>query len=102
MSGFAPLKSCRARFDASMTSSNRLGTFLRQSSTVIRDMDLLLCFDTSIETDFSVAVKPLGPQQTGFYSPGEAQNRVSMCVISSHKSNDLLLHWDLDSDLTNT
>jgi hypothetical protein len=38
MRGFAPLKSCLARLDASMTSSKRLETFLKQSSTVIRDM----------------------------------------------------------------
>lgn len=38
INGFAPLKSCLARLDASITSSNRLVTFCKQSSTVMRDM----------------------------------------------------------------
>ena len=39
-SGFAPLKSCFALFEARITSSNRLGIFPRQSSTVMRAMNI--------------------------------------------------------------
>ena len=38
-SGFAPLKSCLALFEASTTNSKRLGILLRQSSTVMRATD---------------------------------------------------------------
>jgi hypothetical protein len=56
ISGFAPLKSCLARFDASMTNSKRFETLRRQSSTVIRDMFDSSLVDNQIQTDFSNAV----------------------------------------------
>jgi hypothetical protein len=62
-SGLAPLKSCLARFEASMTSSKRLDTWFKQSSTVIRDILApgrnFLLLNQILATQSTYALRPI-------------------------------------------